>query len=373
MSKQQYFSSLFRGVKGYFKFAKNIHDNEVSKGYSKTWRILNTYSSMQKTQAEIDKYLFEPGKKLLVDIEGDSIAEEVKGKFFARKEEITQDAESKLYSPTEEQVYNTNILAIGGLGFVTGRHLSALLKATAVLASKNSRGTESFYKAVAVMPEVDKEERYEAAEKYSMDSTYYPEYIKDRVKKFLIPKFIDIDEEKTIFDFPQSIALLSFSMGGREVMMMENALYDILTNEYSLSSDLVNRLMKNVKAVCIGYAPQLNVFKDEGFNKIIIFSKEDRAVLLPNDFYENLLIKTELSSEIVYIGDYSKLNSKLFNYLVVHNEKTEKDNILQDSLDHSISDYLCCVESFPDEVKETIGNSLVYNGFNNSFDEYYES
>lgn len=373
MSKQQYFSSLFRGVKGYFKFAKNIHDNEVSKGYSKTWRILNTYSSMQKTQAEIDKYLFEPGKKLLVDIEGDSIAEEVKGKFFARKEEITQDAESKLYPPTEEQVYNTNILAIGGLGFVTGRHLSALLKATAVLASKNSRGTEAFYKAIAVMPEVDKEERYEAAEKYSMDSTYYPEYIKDRVKKFLIPKFIDIDEEKTIFDFPQSIALLSFSMGGREVMMMENALYDILINEYSLNLDLVNRLMKNVKAVCVGYAPQLNIFDGKGFHKIVIFSTEDRAVLLPQDFHDKLLTKEITQDKTLTIKNFDSKNNKLIKQLIISNQETEKDSLSSDTLDHTLGDYLYCIDSFPDEVKEMIGNSLVYNGFNNSFDEYYES
>lgn len=371
MSKQRYFSPLFNRIKGYYKFVTSVHNDEVAAGGSRGLGIINTYSSIKKTQTEIDKFLFEPGKQLLIDIKGGSKAEELKGKFFARNEKLVENTESKLYVPTEEEVYNANVLAIGGLDFVTGRHLSALLNATGILASKNSRGEKAYYKAIAVMPEVDKEERYQAAEKYSTNPKYYPEYIKDRVKKFLIPKFIDIDEDRTIFDIPQSISLLSFSIGGREVMMMENALYDILTNEYCFSTDLVNRLMKNVKAVCIGYAPKLNVFKEKGFNKIIIFSKEDRAVLLPRDFYENLLTKNEMTKENIFIQDYTYPNSKVSNYLIVCNEETEKD-ILSDNLDHTISDYLCCIDSFPAEVIEILGNSLVCNGFNKPNSEYYD-
>ena len=59
--------------------------------------------------------------------------------------------------------------------------------------------------AIAIFPEVTRQERYDAALKFSQDPTYYPEYIKDRVNKYVIERLIDNTTDKpatfTFFSF----------------------------------------------------------------------------------------------------------------------------------------------------------------------------
>ena len=348
--------NFVRNIRGQIKLNKNLY-NEAAELADSASNFLHPLSHIMQTREEISKYLFDSEKELLVKLDNPTEVNSYAGCFFKRVETNINNS-SSLHIASEEEILNANVLAIGGIDFNTPRHLSALIKASRILASECSNKDTSFHQTIAVMPEVSKEERYEAAKLYYQDSSFYPLYIKNRVEKFLIPKII-LDED-TVLNIPKSISLFSFSLGGREIMMMENALYDVLLKQYSIDPDTINTLMRNISAVCLGFAPKLNILeKNSGFNKIIIFSAKDRAVLLPKDFYQKILSNDSVLDQEIF---YSVFNEPDDNekHLMIYNKEISNHDI-KDELNHTLGCYLYDINSFPEECKEVIGDYLVYH------------
>lgn len=324
-----------------------------------------------KTNMEVNKYLFEENKSLLININNNSPSQ-LRGKFFIRAEKTFSNDKALLRIATENEIIDSKIIAIGGLGFDSPRHISALLKATKNIANINKYNENQSAKVVAIMPEVEPEVRYAAAENYSVNSDYYPSYILDRVRQFLLPKIIQDD---TILAVPQTTAIFTFSMGGREAGMMENALKYVLKDELNLDPSLSDRFMKNIISINIGYAPTISSITKKGFNKIAIFSTHDRAVLLPKDLYEQVLIKPEILDRKLSVIDFSgdKSDNQL---LIVINPDIQDNTSKEDLCNHSLGDYLNCIEhSLPSEMKHAISLGFHHNFTDNSLlgEQYFEN
>lgn len=358
MSKTKIFSSLLQNFKNHWKITADIYEHSGDAGIE--GGFLEKIAYTVRTKRKVDEYLFSEDKKPLIEIDGRNNAPKYPGEFFIRSEESRGTA--KLKPASFEEILNSNILCIGGLDFDSSRCLSALNKFAAKLALMNPAGKKAGFGSVAVFPEVSKEERYEAAVKYSLDPRFYPPYIKDRVEKFIMPKILDEDND-TLLCVQHGISLFALSVGGREVMMMENALRDILSKELDQPTAIVNDFLKNVRAVCLGYAPSLHAFKEGGFNKTFVFSRDDRAVLIPEDFYDALLTKEELSGKNIYAKDFRKTEEAPGNSLIICGNGFTKINSGRDDLGHTLPSYAYAISEFPEELKELIGSALVCDGF----------
>lgn len=317
-------------------------------------------------------YIYKPGQTAHVNLT-DSLDSSYRGVFFKRIEKGEGSFFSVLHEATPDEIAESNILAIGGLDFDTPKAVSAIIKTAKTLAANNSKPEKYKFEAVAIFPEVSREARYEAADEYSQNSFYYPPYIEDRVRKFLIPKFVD-EEDNTILNIRSSISLFSFSIGGRESMMMENALWDIFYKEYGLSNSLAQNLMSNVTMISLGYAPGLEIFRPGGFNKVACFSVNDRGVLLPEDFYDSILTKESVLENKISIKAISKTHSDTFKRIITFGNRLVTANSSWDDYDHTKNAYLECIKHLPDNIQEGIGDCLSYSDLRNlgQTDEFFE-
>lgn len=365
--KQQSLIPRINSMKQQIKLLSSIYSSAQNSPF-KNFQIL---PKIFKTNIEVNKYLFEENKSLLIDINNNS-NDQLKGKFFIREEKKLSNDKALLRIATESEIIDSKIITIGGLGFDSLRHISALLKATKNMANINQYNETQHSKVVAIMPEVEPQARYAAAEIYSVNPSYYPSYILDRVKQFLLPKILQDD---TIFAVPQTTAIFTFSMGGREAGMMENALKHVLEDELNLDQSLIESLMKNIISINIGYAPTIPSITKKGFNKIAIFSTHDRAVLLPKDLYEQVLIKPEILDRKLSVIDFSEDKSDN-QLLIVMNPDIQDNTSKEDLCNHSLGDYLNCIEhSLPSDMKHAISLGFHNNFTDNSLlgEQYFEN
>lgn len=375
----KFLSSICRNIKDKVKLSKDIYEKPGELNSKENSNLLTAIPSILRTQKAIDQYLFSPNK-LVVEL-SDNQEYSDKGPFISSDQ---LNLQSTLHSALKNDISNANVIAIGGTDFTTPRHLSALLKSSIMLAAMSPRKSNAYFKPMAIMPEVSKSERYEAAKEYDLNEKFYPEYIKDRVKKFLLPKFVDSgpleyfneitgefyyaddmyeDEEITIISNPSRITLFSFSVGGQEIMMMENALQDILLHEYSLDSDTVNKMMRSISALHIGYAPKPDVLENKyGFNKIIIFDTKDRPALIPKNFSEEILLKTTIENNKFNAIKYNNHEDESHKYIITFNPEISEQYLKapKDQINHNLSEYIYnIIEIFPEEYKELIGDYLM--------------
>lgn len=329
-------------------------------------------SSNTESLIDTREYIFTPGKTGHVDF-SDSWKATNRGDIFRRLEKDKNNPFPSLRKATLEEIYKYNILTIGGLDYDDSRSLSAGIKTAELLAANNSNPDKYKFGALAVFPEVTREERYKAGDEFNKNPNFYPPYIKDRVNKFLIPKLVDL-EDYTILDIPTSIALFAFSIGGRECMMMENALYDIFNNEYGLPQDLTQRLMSNIVSVSVGYAPGTEIFRPGGFNKVACFSVNDRAVLLPESFYDNVLTKESILNNPISVKTLSTDDNDTFKHVVVFGDYFTSIDNSWDNLDHTKNAYFKCIEQLSDNTQKMIGDCLSYSNFDTlgQIDEFFE-
>lgn len=354
-------------MKQQIKLVSSVYSSN-SNSILKNFRIL---PKIFETNAEVNKYLFEEKKSLLINI-NDNFDHQLKGKFFIREEKKFSNDKALLRIATENEITDSKIIAIGGLGFDSLRHVSALLKATKNMAHINQHNETQYSKVIAIMPEVEPQIRYAAAETYSVNSDYYPNYILERVKQFLLPKIIQDD---TILAIPQTIAIFTFSMGGREAGMMENALKYILQEELNLDQNLSDSLMRNIISINVGYAPTISSITKKGFNKIAIFSTHDRAVLLPKDLYNQVLIKPEILNNKLSVINFSEDKSDN-QLLIVMNPGIQDNTSREDLCNHTLGDYLNCIDnSLPSEMKHAISLSFHSNFTDNTLlgEQYFEN
>lgn len=348
--------------------------NIVTRGYKTLFNNNSSKTISFNTKNLIDNsgYIFTPGKTGHVDL-SDSWESTNRGDIFRRLEKDENNPLPSLRKATLEEIYKYNILTIGGLDSDDSKSLSAWIKTAELLAANNSNPGQYKFGALAVFPEVTREERYKAGDEFNKNPNFYPPYIKDRVNKFLIPKLVDL-EDYTILDIPTSIALFAFSLGGRECMMMENALYDIFNNEYGLPQDLIQRLMSNVVFVSVGYAPGTEIFRPGGFNKVACFSVNDRAVLIPESFYDNVLTKESILNNRISMKTLSKDDGDTSKRIIVFGHRLVPANSSWDDLDHTKNAYIECIKQLPDNIQTMIGDCLSYSNFDTlgKIDEFFE-
>lgn len=330
----------------FFNVSRQV-EKEENTDNSTISRIWKTNRKAAKVSYDIEKYLFNSKVNNHIDLSSSEISSK-NGKLFIREEAKNPNEKPSLRVATEEEVKTSTTIAVGGIQGDEDRQVSALLKTAKILAAKSN--APETYLPVAVYPEVGRKERYEAAVKYTLNTEYVPSYIERRVEKYLLPKVIDnLDSDCG----RNNISLFSFSMGGREIMMMETALRNILQNKMFLPKVVVDNLMSDVRAVCIGYAPSLTAFDKSGFNKIVIFSVDDRGVLIPRDLYDILLTK---EGDLVNNHCIKQLHTdiKSFKYLIIDGKNTIDAND-KDYVDHTISHYVDIIDTMPSDVVQTIG------------------
>lgn len=337
--------AAYPNVYKHLKIASTKYDNSL---YHNSLLHFQT----MRTCYNISQYLFTTQDNALIDLEDDDFAATNQGKFFFRQEPTEPGGSSALVATDEQHLVKADTICFSGIEGDNPRQLSALLRTAKYLSSALSED----YLPIALCPEVDREERYEAAKTYSINPDYYPQYIKSRVDQVIIPRLLPYLSDSSIPEVVQPLSILTFSMGGREAMMIETALYDLLSNDYGMGDKEVSSTLQQVTAVCLGYAPDVRVFDSGCMNKIIIFSVNDRGVLIPHNLFLEVLTHNSVLdakvTEVVFDTDEG-----IIQRLVICNQ--EKVVYQKDYLDHTLGDYLECTRMFDEEMLELIGGSLV--------------
>lgn len=315
------------------------------------WALLNAL----KIVVDSKKYLFDPRIQNHLDLSAE-YNNSWANKLLVRDEVVDPLKSPLLRVATQAEIDRSHIFVIGGIYGDDPKQISALLKAAKVLNTKYGDSSEEFL-PLAIFPEVSRQERYEAAVQYSLNPQFFPLYIETRVKNYLLPKLLD---DLDLMHSQEKLSLLSFSMGGREIMMMQNALHHLLSQEFFLSEKAINSTMKKVNSVCLGYAPNLDAFEDVGFNKIVIFSIDDRGVLIHDDLYEFLFSEESVSNTSLFIHQMHKGPDNSTQYMVITGANLIESSVL-DYKDHTIPYYLDCIDSVP-EIQEILGDYIASCG-----------
>lgn len=355
MSKKKLFSQILNKCGSYCKNPENYFNIYNNIKVPTTFKYREKLSKTIKIKQATDNFLFSPDKTSHIDLtEDNNVKYNIKGQFVVRDKNLGQTI---LRQATDSEVLKSNSLAIGGIYSDTPLNISALIKYAHQLASNSNKIK---FQPVSLFPEVTRIERYKAAEKYSKDSSYYPPYIKDRVNKYIMPKITD---EDTLFDIPMTFSLFAFSVGGREIMMMENALKDILLKDYKLSENLVVNVFANFRVLCLGYAFDPSHTKKIGFPKVFVFSEDDRGVLSPKPLETQILGKEKSDPNQKFSVVQLVKNQPIhpaYMITIAHNAVPLKI-VSNQTDDHLLAHYLDGISIFSNELKEMIGNCLTYN------------
>ena len=191
------------------------------------------------------------------------------GTFWARS--IHANGKSELTAIADASIKDYNVLAFGGIGFYQPRHLSALLKSLETLSPKTRE-----LKSAAVFHNATPDTRFQAAIKYNEEKLYYAPYIEDFTRKYVLPRFVDTNGKLTTPNMP--LFFYTFSIGGREVMMVENCLRTILEKEYHCTPSNIHALFTHLRALSIGYALDYNNLPEPRFAKTVVFSVDELGV-----------------------------------------------------------------------------------------------
>lgn len=213
-----------------------------------------------------------------------------KGQTVIRKISPAESQKSVLKIASHQESSRAYKFALGGLDFDEPAKLSALLKVEEnlrnVLPSLSlaeiNRDDDA---ALAIFPAVSRQVRYDAAMQYSFNSKYFPQYIVKMIEDHILPK---INYEDTMFMPATQITFFSYSLGGREVMMIENALKFMLPI-YGLNQTMTKIILSNFKAVCLAYAADYeHINTESGFAKLIMHAVEDSGVLKPKNLVSSI-------------------------------------------------------------------------------------
>jgi hypothetical protein len=198
---------------------------------------------------------------------------------------VNKDDKITVEEITNEDFRDTKLTHIlfSGSGFNSMPAMASLYKGFRTLQyiDNKPRLRGSTINAAIYYPALEEEPRYDQAISYSLNPHYISEEFNNFTKDILIPSII-----KSInSDNPYLITLFSYSLGGREIMMIENSLRHILTNEHNFSPSQVKDWFSLIQAVCVGFVVNLSSLPSPRFRKIIIYGIEDLGVLRPKSFY----------------------------------------------------------------------------------------
>lgn len=258
---------------------------------------------------------------------------------------------SELTKVPNEVIKDYNILAFGGLGFYKLWHLSALLKSAGKLSP-----TSLSLKSAAVFHDALFETRYHSAKAYNADKLYCAPYIENFTRKYVLPRFLDSNGILT--EPAKPLLFFTFSVGGREVMMVENCLRTIFEKEYKCSPINIYQLFTHLSALSIGYALDYNNLPALRFSKVVVFSIDELGVERTKALAKNVVFRTpsyiaqEVSfSQCKHLPLTSPTCLITFNHGTVP-PITGKMNITEDF--HSLTHYTSAIEKNP-EVLSIIG------------------
>ncbi|MFN7039318.1 MAG: hypothetical protein ACK4OM_07130 [Alphaproteobacteria bacterium] len=343
--------------------------------FNTLYNVSNNPINFYHNYLEYDE-LFILYKKLILEKNIDNLSlislkdadgwEDRKGNAYKRS---IVNQNSVLMKCSNDDIINAEIIAFGGIEFDDLPAHSALLKNIETLLG----ASHDPLKTITFQPFVSRSERYKHLLNYSLNPNYTPEYILKFVENHILP----IINDKINFKNPDHIlTLFSFSAGGREIMMIENALYKIFkTNEYNLNEEEIERIFSKINVVSIGYACKFTYNTNPKFRKIIIYAIEDSGVLLPQFLTVNYLDKyiNIISSEPYTIFSNDLGNQKENEFLIVLGKNTipkylngKKPN----EKGHALPNYIYAIQDFiPSSVHKDIliSKSQVLSKFKNNF------
>ncbi len=215
-----------------------------------------------------------------------------KGKFLKRIMTSEGKKEMKMINHNKEAI---DIVALGGLDFDNPRNISALLKSLETLLPKDTE-----LKSASIYPSVDREARYDAAVTYNHNKLYYPEYIEVMVREHILPRFIDLSTN-SLKETIKHLTFYSFSVGGREIPMIENCLRHIFSREYGLSSKEISSVFNKINGVSIAYAIDYDNLPEPRFQKLVVLSEDDIGILKPLSLASNIMAD-------ISVENHSKIN-----------------------------------------------------------------
>lgn len=280
----------------------------------------------------------------------------LKGTLWARSKNDDGTTNLQQVSIEDFQKSAHTILALGGVDFDTPRHMSALLKSLEGLKLKKD------VKCVAFFPTVLPDERFKAAVNYNKDKLFYPKYIDDLARKYILPKFLDNNGNLVAPQTP--IAFYSFSVGGREIFMLENSLRSIFRNEYKCTDHNIKNLFSYLNATCIAYAFDYQNLPEPLFSKTIVFSVDDFGVLYPKALYDKVICQADFYDAKLSCISTTATNLSPPTYFLLLGHKVvpyilDGNRIAKDC--HSLPHYLEAIKSIP-EVLEFVQASMNISG-----------
>jgi hypothetical protein len=105
--------------------------------------------------------------------------------------------------------------------------------------------TDMLQKSLIICPYSTGKERFKHAMNFGLKpKTYFSSAIQKLTEKYFIPRMIS--GRKTV--------LISHSVGGREISMIENCAYDILKNKYDYNYDQIKEFFSIFQCICFGHA-----------------------------------------------------------------------------------------------------------------------
>lgn len=307
-----------------------------------------------QTQVLEKKLKFDPNVRSHIDLIDSPGSEENRNKLFVRK--INELGKSYIEEATQEEKVKANVFAVGGIDFDTKMHMSSLLKAVEALKQYCNPKPHWTCNPVAIFPQVSKSERYEAAVQYNLDKTYCPKYIKDFVEEYILPRMQDSQNLEKLKEPQIGITFFSYSVGGREIYMIENAIRTALLDK-GHSKEEIFEIFKCFVGVSVAYAVDIDQLQDTiYFTKIILYNEGDSGVLQPESLTG--LFRNWDPSDGGYIHKINtddKISHDQYLFVVpdVH-EIWDKDKFSG----HGLNSYLKAIGEFEPEAKELIGESF---------------
>jgi len=195
---------------------------------------------------------------------------------------LTINNNKELVEVAKSDFSTFNTLALGGVDFDTTFRLAALLKSLEALSPNLEH-----IKAAALYPNAPRKERFDAAFTYNKNKLYYPKYIEEITRQHILPRFLDNSGQLVAPKKP--LSFYSFSVGAREIMMIENCLRNIWQTEYECSDLQVYNFFTYLQANCIAYALADDDLPALRFRKNVICSVLDIGVLRPRPLSEKYL------------------------------------------------------------------------------------
>lgn len=200
-----------------------------------------------------------------------------RGKFFKLND-------NDLHNPikaTEKEIEDSSIWVIPGALSTSKYGMSLTLQD--IKKTFNQINPDIWHdKAMIFCPYSTGETRYKEAMEYNNNKKeYYSFSIEKFTRKYFIPKLI---QEK-------KLSFITYSVGGKELAMIENAARHILLNEYHYPISLVKKLFQAVSAFSIGYATDVDQLPELSFRKITLLSASDQGLFIPKSLYKKIYTK----------------------------------------------------------------------------------